>query len=87
MFVSDQLKQKVKAEVDLALGDGTVLKGSFFLNPQQRVLDILNDERAFLPFEDSEGTIIVISKSTIARIMPVEQKLEHAKPIPTAIGR
>ncbi len=86
MFASDQLKQKVKAPAELVLDDGTDMKGSFFLNPQQRVLDILNDERAFLPFEDSEGTIIVISKSTIVRIMPVEQKLEHAKPIPTAIG-
>ncbi len=86
MFATDQLKKKVKAEVALALRDGTVLKGSFFLNPQERILDILNDERAFLPFEDSEGTIIVISKSTIARIIPAEQKLEHATPIPRAIG-
>ncbi len=86
MFGSDQLRQKVRAEVALALSDGTVLKGSFFLNPQQRVLDMLNDHRPFLPFEDSEGTIIVIRKSTIARIIPIEQELKHAKPIPVAIG-
>ena len=86
MFASDQLKQKVKAPAELVLDDGTVMKGSFFLNPQQRVLDILNDERAFLPFEDSEGTIIVILKTTIRRIVPVEQELEHAKPFPTSIG-
>ena len=87
MFSSDQLKQKVKADVELALNDGTVLKGSFFLNPQQRILDILNDERTFLPLEDSEGCMKMINKSTIARITPVEQKMEHAKAIPTAIGR
>ena len=31
MFASDQLKQKVKTEVELVLDDGTVMKGSFFL--------------------------------------------------------
>ena len=86
MFVSEQIRQKVKAEAELALDDGTVLRGSFFLNPQQRVLDILNDERVFLPFEISEGTIIVILKTTIRRITPVEQKLEHAQPSPASIG-
>jgi|AP95_1055475.scaffolds.fasta_scaffold15168_2 hypothetical protein len=87
MFASDQLKQKVKTEVELVLDDGTVMKGSFFLNPQQRILDILNDERAFLPFEDVEGVIIVILKTSIRRIKPDEQKLEHAKPVPTSIGQ
>ncbi len=86
MFGAEQLRQKVRAEVALTLIDGTVLKGSFFLSPQQRVLDMLNDHRPFLPFEDSEGTIIVIRKSTIARIIPIEQKLKHAKPIPIAVG-
>lgn len=87
MFASDQLKQKVKTEVELVLDDGTVMKGSFFLNPQQRILDILNDERAFLPFEDGEGVIIVMLKTSIRRIKPAEQKLEHAKPVPTSIGQ
>ena len=86
MFASDQLKQKFKVEAELALDDGTVLTGSFFLNPQQRILDILNDERAFLPFEDSEGVIIVLLKTTIRRIKPVVQELEHANPVPTSIG-
>ena len=78
--------RRSRPPAEFVLDDGTVMKGSFFLNPQQRVLDILNDERAFLPFEDSEGTIIVIRKTTIRRIVPVEQEVEHAKPFPTSIG-
>ncbi len=86
MYSSEQVRQKIKAGVEIALNDGTVLKGYFFLNPQQRILDILDDERAFLPLEDSEGCMTVINKSTIARITPVEQNIEHAKAIPAAIG-
>ena len=48
---------------------------------------ILNDERAFLPFEDGEGVIIASLKTSIRRIKPAEQKLEHAKPVPTSIGK
>ena len=87
MYSSDQVKPKIKAEVEVALNDGTVLKGYFFLNPQQRVLDIMNDDRPFLPLEDSEGTVTVINKSVITVVRPADQKIEHAKPIPTAIGR
>ncbi len=87
MYSSEQVRQKIKAGVEIALNDGTVLKGHFFVNQQQRILDILNDERTFLPLEDSEGCVSVINKSTIARITPVEQKIERAKAIPTAIGR
>ena len=86
MFESGHVKEKVKAKVELLLDDGTVLKGSFFGGVQQRVLEILNDERAFLPFEDSEGTVIVLRKSTIARITLVEPKREHPKLVPTYIG-
>ena len=86
MFGSELLKQKVKNKVELVLDDGTVMKGCLFLSPQQRILDILNDERAFLPFEDGEGTLIVILKTSIRRIKPDEQILEHDKPTPISIG-
>ncbi len=87
MYSSDQVKPKIKAEVEVALNDGTVLKGYFFLNPQQRVLDIMNDDRPFLPLEDSEGTVTVINKSVITLVRPVDQKIESAKAILAVIGQ
>ena len=86
MFASDQFKEKDKAEVEVQLDDGKVLKGSFFLSPHQRILDALNDERAFLPFEDSEGTMVVIRKARISHIIPVKQKPERTKPIPIPLS-
>ena len=86
MFASDQLKPKTKAEVELVPTDGTSLRGSFFLAAQQRILDILNDDRALLPFEGSDGVITVLSKSAIAHIKPIDQTVERTESAPTYIG-
>ena len=46
MFASDSnVTQKVKTEVELVLTDGTVLNGEMFMHADQRVLDIVNDDR------------------------------------------
>lgn len=86
MLASNQLKPKTKAEVELVLTDGTSLRGSFFVAAQQRILDILNDDRAFLPFEGSDGVVTLLNKSAIARIKPIEQTVERAQAAPTFIG-
>ena len=86
MFASDQLKPKSKVEVELVLSDGTVLKGNLFLSVQQRILDSLNDERAFVPFEDAENVLTVLNKSAITRIKPVDQGMDHAAAISPQIG-
>ncbi|MCH9019503.1 MAG: hypothetical protein IIA73_03970 [Proteobacteria bacterium] len=86
MFASDQVKAKSKVEVELVLSDGTALKGHLFLSVQQRILDSLNDERAFVPFEDAENVLTVLNKSAITRIKPVDQGMDHAAPISPHIG-
>ena len=86
MFASDQVKAKSKVEVELVLSDGTALKGHLFLSVQQRILDSLNDERAFVPFEDAENVLTVLNKSAITRIKPVDQGMENGAAITPHIG-
>lgn len=74
MFDSDSYTQpKVKIEVEIELQDGRILLGSVFGAPKQRLSDLLNDERQFVPFESSAGLVTVLRKSSILRATPVLQ--------------
>ena len=64
---------KRKVEVKVELDDGTTLLASLFLLQQQRVSDLLNDNRRFLPLETSEGIITNLRKTAIHRVTPIEQ--------------
>ena len=67
------ITQKIKTEVELVLTDGTVLNGAMFMHADQRVLDLVNDERRFVPFSRFDGPVKVINKAMIAQITPVER--------------
>ncbi len=85
-FVADDVRSKIiKVEVNLILNDGTSSTGNMFCNSKQRLVDILNDGRMFLPFEDSEGVVRLLNKSAITSISPVEQSIQRPEPIPRAI--
>ncbi len=86
MFSSDQVKQKLKVEVEVTLRDGTAMMGNFFVNPKDRPLEVLNDGRMFLPFVDIDGVFFALNKSEIARIRPTEQSIDRSKPFPRMIG-
>ena len=64
---------KVKIEVEIELEGGRTLLGNFFGAPKQRLSDVLNDERRFLPFETSGGILTVFRKSAVLRITPLRQ--------------
>ena len=78
---------KIKAEVEMITHDGVMLKGKFFMVPSQRVLDVLNDERAFLPFETEDGDIYIINKQFVARIRPIGNEMQTTKAAPTWLGQ
>lgn len=80
MYDSDHYTQyKVKIEVELELQDGSVMLGHVFGAPKQRLSDLLNDQRQFLPFAASNGIVTVLRKSSIRRATPVQQS-EPAEP-------
>ena len=77
MFATNgNVTQKVKTEVELVLTDGTVLSGEMFMHAGQRVLDIVNDDRKFVPFANFDGPISVINKAMIAHITPIERTVK-----------
>ena len=53
MLVAKNDVQGIKTEVELTMADGSVLYGEMFLSGECQVLDILNGEKQFLPFEDT----------------------------------
>ncbi len=84
---SNLVKQKLMAEVEVLMSDGSVLRGNFFLNPQERIVDMLNDDRDFLPFSNEDDTVTVIAKSAISSIRPAQQKVEQFNEAPRRIGQ
>ena len=83
MYIATQAKTKLKCEVELTLNDGTTLTGNFWLNAQERVLDVLNDNRAFLPFDDTGGGLTVVAKSSICRMRPIVERTQKQTDIPS----
>ncbi len=84
---SNLVKQKLMAEVEVFMSDGSVLRGNFFLNPQERIVDMLNDDREFLPFSNENDTVTVIAKSAISSIRPAQQKIDKFNEAPRRIGQ
>jgi hypothetical protein len=68
MLISKNDVQGIKTEVELTLTSGKVLHGEMFLCAEQQVLDILNGDVQFLPFEGMDGALSIINKASIAQI-------------------
>jgi DnaJ-domain-containing protein 1 len=68
MYDSDEKIEKRRIEAAVRLEDGTDLLGFLFVQPLQRVSDMLNDSRQFLPFQVSDGPIVHLHKSKIAKV-------------------
>ncbi|MBB4658533.1 J domain-containing protein [Parvularcula dongshanensis] len=75
MFEKTVIRQgKSKLMVSLCLTDGRQVEGEVFVCPGERLSDLLNDSRAFVPVESPEGEIEVVAKQAIlsARLMAQE---------------
>jgi hypothetical protein len=68
-------KQKMPADIELV--DGSRLKVMLFVSPQGRVLDMLNDSRAFLPLESDCGEVFFVRKDSIRRVAPLSAPARH----------
>ena len=45
-----------------------VRTGFLFIQSDERLVDLMNDDRQFLPFEDDDGNFLIIRKSAISEI-------------------
>jgi len=71
MFDSSLRKARNKYAVEVELDDGRVLILFVFVTPAARVVDMLNDERQFMPFETNDGNVVIYRKSAIRRLSPL----------------
>ncbi len=77
MYNSDEKIDKIKIEAAVQLEDGTNLLGFLFVKPMQRVSELLNDHRQFLPFQVSGGPIVHLHKSKIGKVSQLVQEPDH----------
>jgi hypothetical protein len=70
---NDKMVFKKKQLVELELDTGTLMNGYLFLGQTQRLSDLMNDDRTFLPFEDMDGGITIFTKAMARRVKPVEK--------------
>ena len=73
MFDSSHTKKtRHKILMQVELDDGSERLMALFVAPGTRVSDTLNDNRQFVPFETADGSVEIIRKEAIRRIVPQE---------------
>lgn len=74
---SDANTTKEKLKVYVKMADGQRLLGFFFAQPTERLQDILNDVRAFLPLyalgDNGKYQLIMVSKSFLQQVEEVAE--------------
>ena len=73
MFGISSQMDKVKIDVQVELHNGSQLLGVLFLRRDQRMSDLLNDQRDFLPLETTDGLIINLAKAYVAKVVQLGQ--------------
>ena len=73
MYESEDRIDKVRVESEIELENGDRILGYLFIKHMQRVSDLLNDHREFLPFQSSDGGILHIRKAKIVRVLHLDQ--------------
>ncbi len=79
MFESEKILSKFKIEVEVHLDDGSLFLGMVSVRLGQRVSELMNDERQFLPIQMPEGNVVILRKTAIFKVVPLDQHIEHDK--------
>ncbi len=79
MFDSGHKLSKVDIEVEVHLDDGSQFLGVLSLGQGQRVSDLMNDERNFIPIQLHGGSVVIQRKSAIAKVAPLDQHVDQEK--------
>jgi preprotein translocase subunit Sec63 len=73
MYDSDEKVEKGTVEVQVDLDNGTQILGALFVKQMQRISDLLNDPRTFLPLRTASGIIVHLRKAAIAKVVQLDQ--------------
>ncbi len=63
---------KDKMGVTIVTTDGKKMDGYLFVAKNDRLVDVVNDDRMFLPFETDEGDFVILNKTLIAKLQDRE---------------
>jgi hypothetical protein len=63
---------KVREHAEIALADGTSMKGYVFVDATSRIQDLLNEPSVFFPFIDDQDVVYLINKRHVARVKPFD---------------
>lgn len=72
--------KKLRHEVIFKMNDGNIYFGRIFVGLQERVLDILNDARHFIPMELENKQVLIVAKDAITAIDIFERTSEQSMP-------
>ncbi len=78
-FVAPEKILKIKVEIEVYLDDGEKYLASLSVIRGQRISDLMNDDRQFLPIELSGGNVIILRKAVISRVVQLDQHIERDK--------
>lgn len=62
-------RSKNPVEVTISLTDGELFDASVFLRVDERLIDLLNDPRAFIPVKREDGPAVILAKTSIVSIV------------------
>jgi hypothetical protein len=61
----ENMRQKDTVPIRVSCVNGDEFRGNVYLEHAQRLSDLMNDHRAFLPVQQEDGALVVIAKSAI----------------------
>lgn len=71
---ADVIRTKDRIRVYLLKDDGEDVEGYMFAGGQERILDVMNRQEPFIPFELIDGEILIINKKEIASVKPLDKE-------------
>jgi len=75
MFESEKILSKFKVEIQVHLDDGTKFLGTVSVRQGQRISELMNDERQFLPIQMPDGNVVILRKTAIFKVVPLDQHI------------
>jgi len=62
-------RKKIEVAVTMSLAHDEIFSGAVFLDANERLIDLLNDARAFIPVRRDDGATVIVAKSNIVSII------------------
>ena len=79
MFEKNNNRSKRLFDVEFSLDDGSRILCKLALAQGERLSDVMNDARTFLPVETTHGQVVLLRKDTISKVVQLDQQANNAE--------